>query len=316
MVGEERAKDVLLYAALHGDREAMDTFDIKEDTLRRYRAECRDATVEEIRNLGVLKKISDRYTAEELAAIAKGAQVGEPDTSVSIISHEGDRVRFGVMGDTHIGSVYFNPDFLRRAYHVFSEEGIDTILHVGDVVEGMSNRAGHVYELNRIGYSAQKDYAIEMMAEWPGAWKCIDGNHDRWFIKSAGACIVKDICESLEDAEFLGHDEGDIYVNGVWVKLWHGEDGSSYATSYRIQKLIEAFTGGEKPHVLLAGHVHKQGYFFERHVHAVSTGALCTQSKWMRSTRKANHAGFWTIEMVTNDDGVVRFSPTWYPFYE
>lgn len=313
MVTEEKARDALVYAALHGDAAACETYGVKEDTLRRYRTQYPDVAGG---STALLRQIAERYTAEELGAIARGARVGGHVRGETIISHDGDTVRLGVIGDTHIGSVYFRPEYMQRAYECFFEMGIGTILHVGDVVEGMSTRPGHVYELTHIGYDAQKEYAIEVMARWPGAWKCIDGNHDRWFIKSAGALIVKDICAALPDAEFLGHDEGDVIVNGARVKLWHGEDGSSYATSYRVQKIIEAFTGGEKPNVLLAGHTHKALYLFERNVHAMSTGALSQQSKWMRGKRMANHTGFWTVEMVINGDGVARFTPTWYPFYE
>jgi hypothetical protein len=90
---------------------------------------------------------------------------------------------------------------------------------------------------------------------------------------------------------------------------------NSYAVSYRMQKLIESFTGGSKPNVLLMGHSHKQGYFFDRHIHAVSGGALSTQSKWMRSKRMANHAGYHFITMRVDADGVRSFTLTWTPFY-
>lgn len=661
MTTEDRAKEVLAYAAEHGDVEAMETFSVKEDTLRRYRAEYPDSALEVT---ALLLKIQERYTDKELQAIAKGGQLNKQKYGPSVIKRAGETHKFGVMGDTHIGGEAFKPEYLLEAFNTFEAEGIDTILHVGDVTEGMSNRAGHVYELTHIGYAEQKAYAIELLSQWPGKWYMIDGNHDRWYIKSNGAKIVEDICAALPDAEFLGHDEGDLWINNAWVKLWHGEDGScfddqtdiqtrngwkrfseltpadevatmtkdghefqwqkpidiyrgryrgnmihfrarmvdcmvtpnhgmwtrasqaatykrldncehaekshrrlntewhrkdaqdvanaygrqkwqmtkvcnfwagqspdyvkvpqresknsgvkvhhygklavedaaeliawyvteghvrksditisqyrdvnplnyamivdlaeriggksstrskyirigsmelaewivaqcgsgsrdkylpdwlkncsadvleivmdvmvrgdgwfgprggrrgyrsisrrllddfaevaikcgysisygpngdtvsitkeqvfptinqrpetvwydgivyccevpnglihvrrngktlwthnSYATSYRIQKLVEAFTGGEKPHILLTGHVHKQGYFFERNVHSILTGAVTTQSKWMRSTRKANHTGYWIIEFTENKSGVSRFRPEFFPFY-
>ena len=138
-----------------------------------------------------------------------------------------------------------------------------------------------------------------------------------WFQKSNGAIIVEDIANNIKKAEFLGHSEGDISLKGKAVmKLWHGLDSSSYAVSYRVQKVIEAFTGGEKPHILLLGHVHKMGYFFDRHVHAVSGGALCLQSSWMRGKRLANHTGFWIIDAYVNKNGgISKFTSTFYPYY-
>lgn len=126
---------------------------------------------------------------------------------------------------------------------------------------------------------------------------------------------VKDVANRLTNVHFLGHDEGDLILNGTRWRLWHGEDGSNYATSYRLQKIVESFTGGEKPNVLLTGHTHKQGYFFDRNIHVVSGGALCRQSAWMRSKKLANHAGFHIIRATISEGEIKRFSPTWYPFY-
>ena len=105
---------------------------------------------------------------------------------------------------------------------------------------------------------------------------------------------------------------GLILVRRNGKTLW---THNSYAVSYRLQKLIESFTGGTKPNVLLVGHAHKQGYFFDRHIHTVSGGAMCTQSRWMRSKRMANHAGYHFITIKVGDGGVQSFTVTFTPFY-
>ena len=189
------------------------------------------------------------------------------------------------------------------------------ICHAGDVTEGMSNRPDQIYELTELGYSAQKQKSIEMLSMWDGPWYMIDGNHDRWFVKSSGAYIVEDIAGSIKNAVYLGQDEGDLILGDAVVKLWHGEDSSSYATSYRLQKLIESLSGGQKPNVLLAGHTHKQGYFFDRNIHVVSGGSMQLQSKWMRGKRIAAHVGYHIIDMTITDDGVTRFGIEWFPFF-
>ena len=137
-----------------------------------------------------------------------------------------------------------------------------------------------------------------------------------WYAAKAnmGALIVKDICESI-GAEYLGEHEAVININGVKIMLWHGEDGSSYALSYRIQKIIESLSGGEKPNILITGHDHKQGYFFTRNIHAVLGGCLQKQTPWMRRKKLAAHEGFWIIEARINDSEVKRFKPEWIPFY-
>jgi hypothetical protein len=137
-----------------------------------------------------------------------------------------------------------------------------------------------------------------------------------WFIKSNGANIVKAIDDAVENFHFLGHDEADISLKGKAVlKLWHGGDGNSYSLSYRLQKIIESLSGGEKPNVLIAGHVHKYVSIFERNVFAISVGALERQTAWMRGKRIAAHVGFVIADYWVNDKGVCKMTHTWYPFY-
>jgi len=304
---------VVEYALEHGDELACQVFDIKQQTLERYRQLMADVAIE---IPSTLQKIKERYNPAELKALAKGAQLTAQQMRIPNVCFDGERVKIGVITDTHIGSNYFHETLLMQAFEEFDRAGVDMLVHCGDVTEGLSNRPGHVYECTEIGYDAQKDRAVDLLSRWAKPSYYIDGNHDRWYVKSSGAWIVRDICDALPNAEFLGSDEGDIYLNDtVKLRLWHGEDGSSYATSYRVQKLVESFSGGDKPHVLVCGHVHKQGQFFERNIHCFGAGAIQLQSKWMRSKRLAAHVGFWIIEPVVSEKSVPYITSTWFPYY-
>ena len=90
---------------------------------------------------------------------------------------------------------------------------------------------------------------------------------------------------------------------------------NSYALSYRPQKLIESLTGGEKPNILICGHVHKALYLFERHVHCVSAACTQKQTKWMRGKKLAAHTGFQLAECEINKNGVAWFMSRFYPAY-
>ena len=289
---------------------------ISRETVRRAMRLSKQEDGEPVEQSNIIKQLHERYTDKELRALARGAM---PVANFVRPIHDftGDVVRIGYMTDLHLGSIYTNPDFVGMAFEQFSAANVDMIAISGDVSEGMSGRAGHVYECSHVGYAAQKAHAIDVLKLWTHTpMYMIDGNHDRWFIKAVGAHIVSDVCDAIPNAEFLGHDEGDIVLNQQsTIKMWHGEDGSSYAISYRLQKLIESFTGGEKPSVLFAGHVHKQGYFFMRHVHCVSGGAIQSQSKWMRSKRLAAHTGFHIVELRLNEKGVASCRVEWFPLY-
>lgn len=264
----------------------------------------------------ILKKIGEQFSPQELQAISNGGRLMPGMAKVPIVNFDGERIRIGALTDTHIGSKFFKKERVQQAFDEFKKEGVDFVTISGDITEGMSNRQGHVYELDNIGYDSQRAEAVKVLSKWDGKMFLIDGNHDRWFIKSNGALIVKDIAEMLPDCEFLGHDEGDISLNGyATLKLWHGEDGSSYAVSYRIQKVVEALSGGEKPSAMFFGHTHKSTFLFDRNIHCYSLGCIQSQSKWMRGKRIAAHVGFWIIDLYVNKQGISKSTGTFYPFY-
>lgn len=311
---DKRIAEIVGYALQHGDKLACEDFALTGETLARYKRLHRHADPQFTVN-ATLRKIQEVYSDKELQAIAKGGRILPGQQRVPIVDFGGESVTLGFLTDPHIGSIYFQPEWLEAAFREFDKEEVQFAVCAGDLTDGMSNRPDHIYELTHIGYEKQKAYAVEMWRPWDRPVYMISGNHDRFFIKSSGANIVADVCAELPNAEFLGHDEGDTSVNGITIKTWHGEDGNSYAVSYRLQKIVEAFTGGEKPHILLVGHTHKQANMFERHIHIFSGGCMSRQSRWMRSKRIAAHTGFWIIKFWANKGSVSKIQSTWYPFY-
>ena len=265
---------------------------------------------------GLMQEVRNTFSDKELKAFITGKKTSK-EKHTAIHDFTGDHIRIGYMTDTHIGSKYCDPKYIEEAFRLFEREDVDIMLHTGDVTEGFySGRQGHVFECTHIGYEKQFAEALRiygMFGYCPMYF--ISGNHDATFQLQNGVRIVKNMCEGIDNATFLGDGEGDLIVQGVNIKLWHGLDGSSYATSYRPQKIIECFTGGEKPHVLLMGHTHKQLYLFDRHIHGVSGGAIQRQSTWMRQKRMPAHTGFWILDIVANEKGVGRFKCEWFPFY-
>lgn len=303
-----------------GYQGAADKLGVTKETIRRRVREWHKIHGTQEENpigINLMKELAKRYSRQELARLAKGNLIS-PNHDTVQHTFDGDELTIGVISDTHLGSIYTDPNMLFMAFDEFAKQGVDFITHSGDVFEGMSNRAGHIYECSHLGFTAQLEHGIDVFGRWTDTpIYMIDGNHDRWYIKSNGAIIVKELAEALPNVRFIGHDEGDIEIGNVVIKLWHGEDGSSYAYSYRIQKLVEAFTGGQKPNVLICGHTHKAlGHMFDRNIHCTSAGAIQQQSKWMRSKRHANHTGFFIIRMVLTENEVVSYRPEFFPFYK
>lgn len=317
MIGEQKAKEIAAFHLANGKSETMKAYGYTEETLNRFLREAKKYGVPEIDKSRLLSQIADNYSDSELKAIANGGRIVPGMAKVPVIDFEGERIRIGAITDTHIGSLQFSEQRLFQAFDEFRKEGVDFIVHAGDVTEGMSSRPGHIYELSHLGYDKQKEYAAGVFSQWSDTdIYAIDGNHDRWFVKSSGALIVKDIAEAVDNFHFLGHDEGDISLKGkATLKLWHGEDGNSYALSYRLQKIAESLSGGEKPNVMICGHTHKYVKIWERNIWIVSAGSLQAQTQWMRGKRIAAHVGFCIMDIWVNNNGVAKFRETWYPFY-
>jgi len=129
-----------------------------------------------------------------------------------------------------------------------------------------------------------------------------------------------DVGARLEDScsnfTHMGPQEADELVGGIKIKLWHGLDGASYATSYRSQKFVEQLTGGEKPHILLCGHAHKSIYHQIRNVSVFECGTLCEQTTFMRGKKLAAHTGFWVVTVDTDGESITRIKPEWFPLFK
>ena len=226
---------------------------------------------------------------------------------------------FGYLSDAHIGHKQFQPKLFEYLVKFFKREKPDFILNTGDHLEGMSGRPGHVYELDHVGFQQQFNYAKELYGQLDMFTHYgIDGNHDQWFYKKNdnGVVVGEELQKSLKNYRHLGQDEGDLEVNNIKIKLFHGNDGTAYATSYKLQKLIESFSGGMKPHILLSGHYHKALYMFSRGIHGLECGTVCGQTGWMRGKKIPAHMGFGFVRVYFNHRGVERFIHEFIPWYE
>lgn len=272
-------------------------------------------------NLGtvdkLLEQLKNNLSEEELKAVVRSTGVTSVKPKLKHTSHETGHFKMLVMGDTHIGHAKFREDWWDHMLERATKENVDFAYHTGDILEGMSGRPGHVYELDCIGFEAQFAKACRLLGEAPFEIRAITGNHDGWYSGKADQGVNAGLrfAEALNNFTYLGHDEADQVVENVKIKLWHGSDGSSYAISYRGQKIVESLDGGDKPHILITGHDHKCIFFQTRNVHVIGAGTLCEQTSFMRGKKLAAHRGYWIVDVWSNEQGLVRIRPEWHPFY-
>jgi len=258
-------------------------------------------------------------TDAERKRLLKQIQTPEIERGRKVRRHYPSRhFRVGVTSDWHVGNKNFRYDVFEDSVKIFNKEKVDEIYHPGDIIEGMSNRDGHIYELAIPGVSGQLDRAVDLLNQYKQPITGVLGNHDLWAMKKGnqGMDIAGELERRVKNLSMIGHLYGDIQVNpNTTIRLSH-EGASSYALSYSMQKRINSLSGGDKPSVIFNGHLHKALYMFYRNIHAVEAGTLEDQTEFMKMKGSPSHVGFWICDIHYNRNGVTKFSPTFYPYFK
>lgn len=233
------------------------------------------------------------------------------------IKYPHDRLKFGVLSDTHIGSIYADIEFLNYAYEVFRNENIEYVFHCGDLVDGEKMYRGQEYEIIEHGADKQIQCVVDTYPRVEGIKTYfILGNHDLSFWKTSGVNIGLRISALRDDMIYLGFTEADFTIcDKIIVRLFHPGMGTAYAISYQVQKYIDSLSVGHEPDILLIGHLHKSEYLFYSNIHAIQVGCLQFQTPKMREMRNAAMTGFWVCEIGIDDDSVAYMAPRFYPDY-
>lgn len=256
----------------------------------------------------------------EYSESTESEYLNRPDPKVIQDKWTGDKIiRFGLHGDTQYNSKFTQITHHHKFYDILQKEGITTCYHTGDIDEGEEMRMGHKYECYNQGVDDHVDEIVKNFPLRTGiTTKFITGNHDHSIFKRVGFDIGPVIASQRKDMEYLGMDEAIIMLTpNCSLKLMHPGDGTAYAISYKIQKQIEAMSGGEKPNIYAVGHYHKADYIFYRNVHAFQTGCFQGDTPFTRAKGISIHLGGWIIEIHVDEEGTItRIKQEFIPFYK
>ena len=227
-------------------------------------------------------------------------------------------IRFGLMGDTQLGSKYAQLTYLHEYYDLCEKEGIKDIYHTGDITEGLKMRQGHEYEVYTVTADEMREDVVKNYPKRDGiTTHFITGNHDASIYKHIGYDIGQAIASLRPDMKYLGRDCAVINLTpNCTLELRHPWDGTAYALSYKLQKMIEAMESDSKPNILAVGHYHKAEYLFYRNVHALQTGCFQGQTPFTRGKGISVHIGGWIVTVKVATDGTIKsIAPEFIPFY-
>jgi PAS domain S-box-containing protein len=167
-----------------------------------------------------------------------------------------------------------------------------------DISYAAAQVLGSTLEVSRAGYGL-----VDRQAETI----TIDRDWNAPGIKTlAGVPVGKIIQAARPDCEFLGEEQARVEwmrPNGKYtLMLLHPGGGSSYALSYRPQKIVESLEGGTKPDMLAIGHYHKADFIPSyRNVAAIQVGAFQKQTPFMARQGLAAHVGGWIVDVTVGD---------------
>lgn len=218
------------------------------------------------------------------------------------VSRPDGTYHFGVSSDQHLCSRYAREDVLNDLYDAFTLSGCDRVFNAGNWIDGEDEK--NRFDLAVHGLEPQIDYLVGHYPQRPNlpTFAIWGEDHEGWHSRRESIDVGRFAERRMRDAGRtdwidLGFVEARVDLihaqTGVRSTLvvMHPGGGSSYAYSYRPQKIVESLSGGEKPAVLLIGHYHKMSCNLIRGVWTLQAGCTQDQTVFMRKKNLDAHVG-------------------------
>ena len=214
-----------------------------------------------------------------------------------------------VVSDTHFGNIHNQLHLLNDIYQEAYNRSINTVLHIGDVVDGTyPNRPEQPRQQFLHGYDEQTNYVVDMYPEIEGIKTYyILGSHDETHYKNGQATVNERLSRERKDMIYLGQDSGEITINNVKIALNHPGGGSSQYVSYKPQKRIEIIESHTKPKILLIGHYHKSYAFNYRNIQCILVPSLCDTTQFQEKQGLSNALGAYFLDIYSDKNGNIQY---------
>lgn len=224
------------------------------------------------------------------------------DSSHAYTSRNDNHFVFGLTSDNHIGSKYERLDVLNDLYDRFAKAGVDRVFNSGNWIDGEA--VFNKYDLKVHGIEPQLRYMAKHYPRRKGivTYAVTGEDHEGWYARREAVNVGR-LAERImqeagrDDWVDLGFMEAFVpFINAnsgerAQALVMHPGGGSSYATSYRPQKIVESLEGGEKPAMIFIGHYHKLSMNLVRNVWALQVGTTQDQTPFMRKKNLEAHVG-------------------------
>lgn len=229
---------------------------------------------------------------------------------------KGSEKKIAILSDTHIGHINFNAEALNNFYKYAHSKGVTEFYHCGDMTDGMyKERDTSFYEQNAHGFQEQFEMVVDVYPCIEGVTTYfITGNHDITHLRNGGADIGRVIERARHDMVYLGHNYAKVWLTDkVDLEMRHPTDGSTYAISHKLQKIIDAKERRSK--ILAIGHYHKMCWVYYKGVHGFVVPAFEKQTNFMDINNLSASVGglILTLKLDKNGD-LLSLTPEYVDF--
>ena len=222
---------------------------------------------------------------------------------------------FGVVSDTHYGSIWSQPSMVNTFADAAYNRGITDMFHIGDISDGDYHtlRPNHVNEVHLFGATAHGDYAAATLPKYKGMrWIYICGSHDQSHSFNYGPFNFGEYLHKKRpnDTIYLGQDKGFWRYDNCTIELFHPGGGTCRTFSTKPQNGIDQLESGTKPNLSLRGHYHKVYYMLYRNIHTFLCPCNVDQSSFMMKNEIPNLMGDYFITIWYDDNGDIQYIET------
>ena len=235
-------------------------------------------------------------------------------SEVKLPKEELTKQTFGVVSDTHYGSIWCQPSMVNTFAYEAYNRGITDMFHVGDISDGdyHPKRPNHVNEVFVYGATGQVDYTAKVLPKYPGMiWRGICGSHDQSHSFQYGPFnFGEELAKRRKDFIYLGQDRAFFNYDNCKIEIFHPGGGTSRIYSTKPQNGIDQLFSGTKANMSLRGHYHKIYGMLYRNIHLLLCPCNVDQSSFMMKNEIPNLMGDYFVTIWYDDNGDIQYIET------
>ncbi len=217
---------------------------------------------------------------------------------------------FGVVSDTHYGSIYSQPSMVNTFVYECYNRGITDLFHVGDICDGDYSRIRPVHnsEVFLYGATGQLEYVAKTLPRYPGMhWYGITGSHDQTHFFNYGMVFGEELARIRDDFTYLGQDRARFHYDNCTIELFHPGGGTSRILSTKPQNYQDQAPYSRRVDLSLWGHYHKNYYMHYGNTHTILLPCNVDQSSYMMKQQLPNLMGDYFVTIYYDDNGYIHY---------